>query len=418
MPLTLDRYCRPVLPEEVLEVRDQDQVPGRYTNPSPEESSKQPWSGNCLKLLGELLILMKAYIKNIRHPIDSKKVSRLAAVAQLAQATKLVRNGVVFVRQAWIWKIDGAIIVHSDENASRWDFDRPSITVRGKGPISLDGGQLPFPPSEPLSRLVWILGNIVEGYDEPSVSTRWNEVFLAYSNALSFISEDVNEYAKKARIEDIDLGKEKQLFHEIGDLREELSMIKSVFAEQEKVINEFLRMLRIRTMFNKRRQRIANLEEDAERVERNVSVQLDLKQKHATIREAHSLAVLSATVFGFTVITVIFAPLSFIVALFALPIDRFNEGKYGSNKDGVYSSGYIGKWSAATELVSISVTLGAMWAALRFTGLHIWGKKGLREYIGQKVNEARAAEGGARTTDVENAQVTGSRGSWEHSRTG
>ncbi|KAI0479867.1 hypothetical protein F4859DRAFT_451889 [Xylaria cf. heliscus] len=103
-------------------------------------------------------------------------------------------------------------------------------------------------------------------------------------------------------------------------------------------------VLWIQRMFDKRRRRMAKLEEDAERVERDVSTWLDLKQKHATMTEAHSLGILSAAVFGFTVITVIYTPLSFIAALFALPIDQFAEGKNG-NKDGEYSSRYIGKWS-------------------------------------------------------------------------
>lgn len=102
---------------------------------------------------------------------------------------------------------------------------------------------------------------------------------------------------------------------------------------------------RPRALFKKYRRRIAKLGNDAERVERLISTKLDLKQKHAALKEAHSAAVLSAAVSGFAVITVIFAPLSFVVALFALPIDMFNEGKDGNEKDGVYFSSYIGKWT-------------------------------------------------------------------------
>ncbi|KAJ2978046.1 hypothetical protein NUW58_g7619 [Xylaria curta] len=275
------------------------------------------------------------------------------------------------------------------------------------------------------------LGRLVEDFDTSKHGE--GSLLKTYENALVVISEEVNQYTKSALIEDIDLDQETALFHQINDLREELSMIKSVLSQQEEVWNEYMSLVwpeqgpdqlsgrhpgtryvgdtdlgttlrnmekdvipnqlrRTRAKFNKYNRRIAKLEQDAERVERNISTKLELKQKHATMREAHSAAILSATVFGFTIVTVIFAPLSFVVALFALPIDKFNEGKNGNEKDGVYSSNYIGKWSVATELVSIAITLVAMWASLRFVGIHVWGKKGLRQYVRQMAIESRVAE--------------------------
>jgi Mg2+ and Co2+ transporter CorA len=73
--------------------------------------------------------------------------------------------------------------------------------------------------------------------------------------------------------------------------------------------------------FAKFKRQIAKLNEDAERVERAIDRKLDLKTKHASLNEAHATAIMSAAVFGFTIITIIFMPLSFLVSLFALPID-------------------------------------------------------------------------------------------------
>ena len=242
-----------------------------------------------------------------------------------------------------------------------------------------------------------LLGKIVERFDAPGQGG--NGLLLrTYGNALVAISEEVNQYTKDALVEDIDLDQEKSLFHQINDLREELSMIKSVLSEQEDVWNEWMNVARpnggayqprhsklknpsqkkfiefigleatedeiiagqdrrTRAKFSKYNRRITKIEEDAERVEHNISTKLELKQKHATIKEAHSTAILSATIFGFTIITVIFAPLSFIVALFALPIDQFKEGKYGD--DDVFSSSYIGKWvgKVICHMPSIDVSL-------------------------------------------------------------
>ncbi|KAJ8119294.1 hypothetical protein ONZ43_g3724 [Nemania bipapillata] len=435
MPLTLDEYCRPALPEAVLEVRNRDQVLGRYER-SRQETSRpaQSHSRSAPTLLSELWTLAKAYVTNLKHLFGQQPAG---AATEPVPAAELPPppDRAVFVGQISIWIIDKTVIT----NGPLW------FPMSGARHSSSSGA----------FRMVTVVLRVaVERLQSPAArqSMATEPLFKTYNNALSTISEKVNEYVKEARVEDIDIGKEKELFHEISDLREELSMIKSVLAEQEQVCNEFLRLtstnqgsalrlvgqprtrsrkngtskksrgyqpripkmqrrardaaevedvVRIQSMFNRYRQQIAKLEEDAERVERDVSIQLDLKQKHATMKEAHSVAILSATVFGFTIITVIFAPLSFIVALFALPIDLFNEGKDGNTQDGVYSSKYIGKWSAATELVSISVTVLAMWAALRFAGLHIWGNKGLREYIRQNAQDARVAEEKALKTDVE-----------------
>ncbi|KAI0186038.1 hypothetical protein EV127DRAFT_514720 [Xylaria flabelliformis] len=424
MPLTLDEYCSPALSQKVLNGRNRDQVLGRYEKArrgeGPLARTQFSYSNDALALL----------ISNDQQPLD-------AGVESVPSPLH-----VVLVRQAWIWRVDETVVT----NLSPKMF--PDVDVSHSSTYSTFGY---------ITRVFRI---IVEHFE--SGSHKATEPLLkTYENALSVVSENVNVYVQKARVEDIDLHKEKELFHEISDLREELSMIKSVLAEQEEVWNEFLDLtlpshgsvkqlgnqqrprsatlkqarryrphdrvrktttlkqmlkpkqpqrygqdeesrdiLKIQTMFDKYRRRIAKLEQDAERVERDVSTQLDLKQKHATIKESHSLAVLSATVFGFTIITVIFAPLSFVVALFALPIDKFNEGKYGNDKEGAYSSDYISKWSAATELVSISITLVTMWAALRFTGLHVWGKKGLREYVRQKA-DASMEEREFRTPDLE-----------------
>jgi hypothetical protein len=59
------------------------------------------------------------------------------------------------------------------------------------------------------------------------------------------------------------------------------------------------------------------------------------------------MAIMSAAVFGFTIITIIFTPLSFVVALFALPIDRFQKQQVPSvwtDQAGMYSTNYMGNW--------------------------------------------------------------------------
>ena len=80
------------------------------------------------------------------------------------------------------------------------------------------------------------------------------------------------------------------------------------------------------------------IDADAERVEKAVQDKLDLKRTDASIKDAHSSLLLSTAVIGFTIITIIFAPLAFLTALFALNIDGFDRLQL-QGQESVYSSG-------------------------------------------------------------------------------
>ncbi|KAI1737702.1 hypothetical protein F4680DRAFT_467969 [Xylaria scruposa] len=423
IPLTLDEYCCPGLPQKVLDARNKDQVLSRYEesrraghNPAqapPDDGDVK----NDPEVFNELWTLGRAYVGMLWHLITSqtRKTRKRQQPEDITVESDLPPESAVLIRQVWIWKIGNSILASLSDEIYE-------AVGRGQG----------FRYEDKHVGIAILLKHLVELFDSPQSGTS-KSILRIYENVLSAISEDINEYVKSVLIEDIDIDKEKDFFHQISDFREELSMIKSVLAEQEEVWMEFMgsrwpnqrldqqqgyrqdagdikgkiskqmpigiedeatwRMIcRPRVLFNKYRRRITKLEEDAERVERNIVTKLDLKQKHAAMSEAHSTAIISAAVFGFTIITIIFAPLSFIAALFALPIDEFNKGKMGNDKDGVYSSAYIGKWSVATAFVSIAITLLAMWAALRFAGLHVWGKKGVREWIRESAKDIRTAE--------------------------
>ncbi|KAI0534254.1 hypothetical protein GGR58DRAFT_67127 [Xylaria digitata] len=385
MLLTLDEYCSPALSQDVLNFRNKDQVLGRYERSTEKKEDtatmlSENYEGDNLALLGGLWLLVKLCVWKLGRLFDPETWQRLwhqQPVNTAEKSNRLPRHA-VFIGQAWVWKICREFIIALPPEVSKEILQIESNWNTGVLLATLS-----------LNRLIELL-------DDPA-----HPLLKTYENALSIISEEVNHYAKSALIEDIDIEQEKEFFHWISDLREELSMVKSVLAEQEEVWKEFMKsewpnqepkeLWRPQTKFHKYRRRVAKLEEDAGGVKRNIATKLDLKQKHA--------AIMSASVFGFTVITVIFTPLSFVAALFALPIDEFDKGKEGNNKDGVYLSKYIGKWVTVTESVSIFITLVAMWAALRFgMGVHVWGKKGVREWVRKKADTIRTLERHSRHT--------------------
>ncbi|KAI0850186.1 hypothetical protein F5Y00DRAFT_268639 [Daldinia vernicosa] len=435
MALTLDEYCSPALPQEVLKFRNRDQVLVRHERKRQERGNATATLTSDIGgesapgLLKELWILVRPYVNELRRLIDPRtwKFSKRRPPKETVVKKNSSSTDAVFIRQVWIWKVGSFAISTLPREIANDLYWNGAFTYTDKR-----------------IGIAFILKHVIELIDKPSSETP-RSLLKIYENELSVISEEVNQYMKSVLVEDIDIDQEKAFFHQISDFREELSMIKSVLAEQEEVWKEFMGKMwprqelgqqqdrtlnseetepslpqfptgfrneedwnavwRPRVLFNKYRRRITKLEGDAERVERNISTQLDLKQKHAALKEAHSTAIVGAMVFGFTIVTVVFAPLSFVAALFALPIDKFNEGKDGHQKDGVYSSNYIGKWSAATVLVSIAVTLLAMWVGLQFAGLHIWGKKGLRAYIRQKASNIHAEEKSLGGEDTEEEDI-------------
>lgn len=203
-------------------------------------------------------------------------------------------------------------------------------------------------------------------------------VFGVFENSISLLSAQVRDYTKMEKLSENIIQSEKSFMLQVSDIREELSMIKSVLLEQEQVWQRFMkakfpefwpnspgdqhvlpshfngRMLKVlenlekpQTQFATYKRQIAILEADAERVAHSIELLLDLKSRHTALHEAHLATLMSSAIIGFTVVTIIFTPLAFLVGLFALSINHFQEHQSNSNLTNgapFYDSTYVGKW--------------------------------------------------------------------------
>jgi hypothetical protein len=79
------------------------------------------------------------------------------------------------------------------------------------------------------------------------------------------------------------------------------------------------------TMLKQYQKRIKKIDGDAERVEKNVQDLLNLKRTYASVQDSHAGVLLSVAAIGFAIVTVIFAPLAFLVGLFALNLQGFDR---------------------------------------------------------------------------------------------
>lgn len=232
-----------------------------------------------------------------------------------------------------------------------------------------------------------------------------NPVLGIYENQISRISSDVDRYfGQTIKEQEKAANDEKQYFHDIADIREELSMIQSVVTRQDSVWTRFsikvlseiseqasapgeesdndwelgdngesakkawteykelkgkltendrdpveeqqtLKMFIEEASFRIQRlkDRIAKADQDAERVENLIPQYLELKRSYTAMKEAHYTALLGAIIFGFSVVTIIFTPMSFILALLAVPNDSFLVNSLLPKEKGPFIRKWTGK---------------------------------------------------------------------------
>ncbi|KAE9381986.1 hypothetical protein N431DRAFT_440786 [Stipitochalara longipes BDJ] len=94
-------------------------------------------------------------------------------------------------------------------------------------------------PGELELGLGMLLSDLVDVIDRPTMAGLSDPIFSFFEKAIADLSEEVNKYIDSTDVDTISLDKEKQFLHDIDDIREELSMIKTVLFQQEEVWKDF-----------------------------------------------------------------------------------------------------------------------------------------------------------------------------------
>lgn len=209
----------------------------------------------------------------------------------------------------------------------------------------------------------------------------------------------------------LDIGEETRLMREIKDIRDELNMLRMIFQEQEKLLSglrkTLLEMVKGLDGSRKLERSINRIYEDAlpdivhplgdidrmdtqaDRIYTSVRDLLDLKQNYAISMQAADTARQGRTLMVFTVVTVIFLPLSFLTAFFALDIRDFPHGPNG-NQDLPLS--FVAKYVFGIGFVvaALSVLLALAWERL---GLYIRrGRRKVWHYLHTKRHKQQTEE--------------------------
>ena len=240
------------------------------------------------------------------------------------------------------------------------DYDNEKMFEKRGGALFLKNDQ----PVDAEAHLGLIMTGFIDRFGEHYTSNgvKYPPPLDLFETRVVGILSEVTNYVKKvpgdeSNINKLEYRRERYFIDVISDVRSELAMIKHVLEQQERVLMRFLKDCKhaseepplpywvpikaSQETIQQYMRRVEKIDGDADRIEKNIQDMLNLKRTHASIKDAHSSLILSIAVIGFTVITIVFTPLAFLTALFALKIDGFERLQI-SDSDGVFHSGKIG----------------------------------------------------------------------------
>jgi ankyrin repeat protein/Mg2+ and Co2+ transporter CorA len=207
----------------------------------------------------------------------------------------------------------------------------------------------------------------------------------------------------------LDIGAETDLLAETKDIRDELNMIQKVLEDQRSVVPDletsitdiyreehksqqelkkrFKDMLKtIDTHIND----LKRMDKQAERIYKSITDLLDLKQKHANAFEARfardqaaGTARQSQTIMVFTIVTIIFLPLTFIAAFFTINIREFPHRPGGDEPSLPLS--YVSKFTFG---IGLSISIPFIVIALSFDAIGDFFREVKRRWRHRKIRLA------------------------------
>ncbi|KAL8919682.1 MAG: hypothetical protein Q9172_004871 [Xanthocarpia lactea] len=296
-----------------------------------------------------------------------------------ARKTEDERMPVLMVPQLWIWRAGYCVV--TAYSMARPGLDNDPMYDR-RLPLKLEVGLPEYQIGLILAHHIELFGEKME----PTDSDTFSPPLDVFENAVLLCIE-------------------KELIHSIADIRSELHMIGGIIQEQNKILEKLMsdakerffflteesksndeplpysspvdetqawsRILRAKIRLERYQDRIKKISNDAERIEKSIQGKLELKRTDAGIKHAHNSLLLSVAVVGFTVITVIFAPLQFLTALFALDVEGFDKLKVTLPPDNdneeaakVYSSRKLVGIFVGSEFLTIAITASAIWLSI------------------------------------------------------
>jgi ankyrin repeat protein/Mg2+ and Co2+ transporter CorA len=219
----------------------------------------------------------------------------------------------------------------------------------------------------------------------------------------------------------LDIGAETDLLAETKDIRDELNMIAKVLEDQRSVIPDLETAITdiykeerkaqqdIKRHFRDQLKTIDThmkdldrMDKQAKRIYESITDLLDLKQKHANAFEARfardqaaGTARQSQTIMVFTIVTIVFLPLSFIAALFTINIKEFPHPD--DSDEPILPMSYVFKYVFG---IGLAISIPFIAIALSFDTIGDFFREVRRRWRDRRGNTAPTHLGGQSTATI------------------
>ncbi|KAK5654203.1 hypothetical protein OQA88_7377 [Cercophora sp. LCS_1] len=286
------------------------------------------------------------------------------------------------VNQLWLWRIDSATLITAFP-------DRCCKTSKPNLLSTISQSFTQRPPATMQAMLIQVLRHVVDfidSPDNPGPDENLSDIFeqsiayrahgemdcylmfhrarraqqTKYSTATGNTARILMEEKMRDEEQMCDIGQEIEHLREIKDIRDELKMIERVLEDQlpslHKHVESFNRLGAIIQSIDFRLAKLHRLNKDAE----SLNHLLDLKQKQAgqADRRAEDSETQNQLLFVFTIVTVVFTPISFVSTFMAVPSRDFPQTEDGTDIGWTWWQVLAG--TLATEIATFLV-IAAFW---------------------------------------------------------
>ncbi|KAG8629103.1 hypothetical protein KVT40_002968 [Elsinoe batatas] len=202
----------------------------------------------------------------------------------------------------------------------------------------------------------------------------------------------------------LDIGKETDLLAESKDIRDEINMINKVLDDQKHILDDMGKAICEIYLDEQRNQQeikrrvrdqvraidmtvkdLDRMDKQAARIYDSITNLLDLKQKHANAFEARfardqaaGTAKQSQTIMVFTIVTIVFLPLSFIAGIFTINIrdlPRDPQNDWGLPMGYVFKYIFGIGFAISIPMIAIALSLDDLGDAWRRMLRHVWDRR-------------------------------------------
>ncbi|KAK7423727.1 hypothetical protein QQX98_000917 [Neonectria punicea] len=419
-PQTLDESHYDMLSQEDLRKRNEDQVVykwyeevARKREESKKNKAKNQFSGAKYSKKvplpsrkgAEEVEVYNASSKGLKYKrdLDGKGADFGRDTRDASQLPRLL-----MVHQLWLWKLDqDTVITAFPDRYHRGVEDSLFDTIRQGG---IDSYTSPHQLIEDILfesvtfleefRYAGLGIHVLDVFDSviAECSDREAAFFETFSDSLN-----ANEPSPDQTKDEI------KLIRQCKDIRDELHLLLRVFETQRNVVKKFSDLFWPSETASQMKEafiedcgvgvligRTKALDRHAERTLQELDYLVQTEQAQTSLVEAHSAGQLNKIIWLFTLITVIFTPLSFMTSLFAIPFNYFPQNSDGEIRvEGGWIAGRmtIGEIASVAPIaVAILLILGpsSVWRKIQKPIESIWAK--VQKHIKSKWNNDHSGD--------------------------